>query len=209
MKYTRIICLLLTALSLCEGLQAQDQDTLAPKAWEHSIALNFYFFQDPFIILPTYEVNKGHLHLGARYNYEDLETFSFWAGYNFMGGKSLEFVITPMAGWIVGNTDGFGGGVLIQLDYKRFSFYAESEYVFDAQDDENDYFYNWTDISYTLTDWLYAGISLQRTKLYETDVDIQSGLLLGTSWKGIDMATYFYNPFLDESFLILTLSKDF
>ena len=199
----------MAGLYLPTKLQGQSQDTLKPTAWEHSVAFNFYFFQDPFIFLPTYEANKGHLHLGIRYNYEDLQTFSLWAGYNVMGGDALAYVITPMAGLIIGNTDGIAGGALIQLDYKRLSFYAESEYVVDVGQSENDYFYNWTDLSYTFSDWLYAGVSFQRTRLYDTNVDIQSGLLVGTSWKGIDIATYYYNPWLDDSFLILTLTKDF
>ena len=209
MKGSAKAVLALYALCLSQSLAAQANDTLPLRQWEHSLAFNFYFFQDPFIFLPTYEANKGHLHLGVRYNYEDLETFSAWAGYTFMGGNTMEYVITPMAGILVGSTDGFAMGTQIQLDYKRLSFYSESEYVFDVSDHRNDFFYNWTDISYTFTDWLYAGISLQRTRLYQSDVDIQSGLLVGTSLMDIDITTYFYNPFVDDPFLILTLAKDF
>lgn len=191
------------------SLSAQPQTTETVSDWEHSAALNFYFFQDPFIFLPAYEVNKGHLHFGARYNYEDLETFSAWAGYNFMGGNMLEYVITPMAGVIIGNTDGFAGGLQVELDYKRLSLYSESEYVFDVRGPQNDFYYNWTDISYAVTGWLNTGISFQRTRLYHSEADIQSGLLLGGSWKVIDITTYLYNPFSDDPFLILTFSRDF
>jgi len=200
-------------LIFISSLQAQDQDTAVLSPWEHSLAMNFYLFQDPFIFIPTYEVDKGHLHLGARYNYEDHKTFSAWVGYNFLGGKDLAYGITPMAGVLVGQTNAFAAGTIIRLDFRKFSFYSESEFIFDVVAYNNDfysgYFYTWTDLSYAFTDWLYAGMSVQKTRLYDTGPYIQRGLLVGGRLYDIDITGYFYELFSEDPFLILTVARDF
>ncbi len=195
------------------GILAQESDSTTFSKWEHSASLNFNFFQDAYYLLPTYEVNKGHLHLAGRYNYEDINTFSGWVGYNFMGGDHLAYVITPMVGGLVGRTNAFAAGALIQLDFSRFSFYSEAEMVFDVVVDGADYFgnyfYTWTDMSYALTDWLAVGLSVQNLRTYQSSPDIQRGLLVSTSVKEIDITGYFYSSLTADPFFILTLSKDF
>lgn len=205
--------LILVGLFLTTTVLAQENDTISISKWEHGVSLNFYFFQDPFIFLPIYDVNKGHLHLAARYNYEDIRTFSGWLGYNFIGGRTVEYVITPMAGFLVGNTNGFAAGTQIQLDYKRFSFYSESEFVFDVVAYNNDYFsnyfYTWTDIAYEVVDRLSIGLSVQKTRIYQEDSDIERGFLINTTTPLVDITGYFYSPFQKYPFFILTLSKEF
>ncbi len=196
---------------LCIGhlLVAQSAKPVIHSSWEHNVTFNNYFFSDAYIFLPTYEAEKGHLHLGARYNYEDLRTFSGWVGYNLMGGDELQYKITPMAGVIVGQTDGYAGGLLIGLDYGRFSFYTEAEYVSDINDHSNDFLYSWTDVTYTILDALWIGLSFQRTRLYQTDLDVQRGVLIGTAFFDLELTGYLYNLGVDHPFVILALSKDF
>jgi len=45
------------------------------------------------------------------------------------------------------------------------------------------FFYNWADFTYSRRDWLWLGTSAQRTRLYQTDLDIQRGLLVGAGLK--------------------------
>lgn len=198
---------------LSTEILAQDNDSSSMTRWEHSASLNFNFFQDAFYLLPTYEADKGHLHLGARYNYEDINTFSGWVGYNFMGGDHLEYVITPMVGGLVGRTNAFAAGALIQLDFRKISFYSEAEYVFDVVAYGNDYFgnyfYTWTDLSYALADWLSVGLSVQNLRTYQSSPDIQRGLLVNTALKEVDITGYFYSSLTADPFFILTLSRDF
>ncbi len=207
------ISLLGLGFFFASGILAQESDSTTFSRWEHSASLNFNFFQDAFYLLPTYEVSKGHLHLAARYNYEDINTFSGWVGYNFMGGNHLAYVITPMVGGLVGRTNAFAAGALIQLDFSRLSFYSEAEYVFDIVAYGNDYFsnyfYTWTDISYALADWLEVGLSVQNLRTYQSSPDIQRGLLISTSVKEVDITGYFYSSLTADPFFILTLSKDF
>jgi len=188
---------------------ANGQGSTDSSRWEFTTDANFYFIPDDFFFLPVFRADKNKLHLEARYNYEDRETFSAWAGYNFNGGNKLEYTITPMIGGIVGLTDGIAPGLEITLSYKGFELYTESEYLFDLEANENNFYYNWADLSYSPTDWLWFGISGQRTRLYQTDLEIQRGLFVGAGLKGWELNTYLYNVGFDDPFVLLTLSANF
>jgi hypothetical protein len=188
---------------------AQEEDTLSHSGWYHNFDPSFYIFRDDFFILPIYQANKDWLHLEARYNYEDMNTFSAWFGYNFSGGNRFEYTITPMAGGIAGNTYGIAPGLELTFSYFGFELYTESEYLFDLQDREGNFFYVWTDFTYSPLDWLWFGLSGQRTRLYETDLEVERGLLLGGGYRWFGLTGYLYNPGFDDPFVIITISLSF
>lgn len=177
--------------------------------WDFGADVNFYLMPDDFFVLPVFRADKNKLHLEARYNYEDFETFSGWIGYNFIGGGDLEYTITPMVGGVAGNSNGMGAGLEITLNYKRFELYTESENFFDFESSDNNFFYNWSDLTYSPADWLWFGISGQRTRLYQTDLDIQRGIILGAGYKNFELTTYTFNLGFDDPFFIITLSAGF
>ena len=177
--------------------------------WQFNPDISFYFIEDDFFILPVFRADKNKLHLEARYNYEDRETFSGWVGYNISGGNKLSYLITPMIGGVVGLTDGFAPGVEFTLGLGRFELYNEMEYLFDADSNENNYFYSWSDLTYSPTDWLWVGISGQRTRLYQTDVEYQRGLLIGAGLKSLELNAYFFNIDTDDPFIMVNLSVGF
>jgi len=76
---------------MAAGASAQDAQK-EPSPWAFAADANFYFIPNDFFVLPVFKADKAHLHLEARYNYEERETVSVWAGYNFAGGKKLEFM---------------------------------------------------------------------------------------------------------------------
>jgi len=125
------------------------------------------------------------------------------------GGKKLEYAITPMIGGVVGLTDGLAPGLEFTFAYGRFELYNEMEYVFDAESKENNYFYSWSDLTFAPKDWLWFGISGQRTRAYQTDVDYQRGLLIGAGLKGWELNTYFFNIDTDDPFIMINLSVGF
>ncbi len=196
------ILLLIPAVVLAQGDAPE-------KKWNFGVDANLYFFSDDFIGLPVVRADKNKLHLEARYNYEDLETFSGWVGYNWMGGKKIDFTITPMAGLVIGTVNGVSAGLEMTFTWKGFELYSESENVFDFEGQENNFFYTWTDLTWSPKDWLWVGISGQRTRLYQTDLEIQRGLLVGGGYKAWELTGYLYNVGFDEPFVLLTLSVSF
>ena len=186
--------------------RAQKVDTTEYSPWNHSLDACFYFFEDDFFILPIYKVDHNWLHLEARYNYEDMNTFSAWIGYNLSGGNKFEYTITPMIGGIVGNTDGFSPGLELTFGFYGFELYSESQYVIDFHSVESNYFYMWTDFTYAPLDWLWFGISGQRTKVYQTEFEVQRGLLVGGSYRWFGLTGYIFNWGFGDPFGVITLS---
>ncbi len=188
---------------------AQEAGNKPEPLWELGGDINLYLIPDETFVLPVLRADKNKLHLEARYNYEDFETFSAWLGYNFIGGKKVEYFITPMVGAAVGLTDGVAPGLEFTFTRNRFELYGELEYLFDFESKEYNFLYAWTDLTYTANDWLYFGVSGQRTRLYETDLDIQRGLFLGAARKNWELTTYVYNVGFDDPFVLLTVSVNF
>lgn len=201
-----IFLISLTVLGSFSLTQAQDSPTRTDKQWNFNTDMNFYFFSDDFFVLPVFKADRNKLHLEARYNYEDRETFSGWVGYNFNGEGKLEYTITPMVGGVVGLSSGIAPGLEMTFVYKNFELYSESEYFFDIGANENNFYYNWSDLTYSAKDWLWFGISGQRTRLYQTNLDIQRGLLIGAGVKNWEANTYIYNLGFDDPFFLLTIS---
>ena len=202
-------CLLISFVFGLAAAFAQAPPAEEPPVWEFNPDVSFYFLPDDFFVLPVFIADKNKLHLEARYNYEDRETFSGWVGYNISGGKKLEYTITPMVGGVVGLTDGLAPGLEFTFTYGRFELYNEMEYVFDLESDENSYFYSWSDFTFAPKDWLWFGISGQRTRVYQTDVDYQRGLLIGVGLKAWELNTYFFNIDTDDPFIMINLSVGF
>jgi hypothetical protein len=174
-------------------------DDESANRWSVSAAAYTYFVPDDRnYIQPTMTADRDRLHLEARYNYEDLHTVSAWAGYNFNVGEKLALEFTPMIGGLFGQTRGIAPGYKLSLAYGRLDLYSESEYVLDADDSSENFFYTWSELALSPTDWLRGGLVAQRTKAYETDLDIQRGLLVGVTYERVDLTTYVFNIGRDD-----------
>jgi hypothetical protein len=197
------IFLVLTVTHVKAQVQPALADSAAKPSWEFSAAANAYFLPDDFFVIPVLTADRNHLHLEARYNYEDFKTVSLWGGYAFWGGKNLEWNLIPMSGLVLGNTNGVAAGLEATLAYKRFEFYTEGEWLISFEDINENYIYFWSDLSYSPWDWLTIGYSGQRTRLYQTEKDIQKGFLAGVNYKKASLTSYFYNIGSPASFFVL------
>jgi hypothetical protein len=166
----------------------------SPKPWSFSFNLSGYIVPgDQSYASPTFSVDKQRLHFGARYNYEDKETGSLWAGYNFEIGQKVALQATPMIGGVFGHTAGIAPGYLASLSWRKIELSTEGEFVFDTRNTAGSFFYSWMELSYSPLQWWRAGIVAQRTKAYHTGLDVQRGILVGFSHKRIDFTTYVFN----------------
>jgi hypothetical protein len=147
--------------------------------------------------------DRGRLHLEGRYNYEDLETASVFAGYRFPIEGELSGGVTPMLGGVFGDTDGVAPGVEASLDWRRLAWYVEAEYVFDAHDSGDDFFYSWSTLLYGITDNLRAGLVLERSKLVETSWDVNPGLALEFKVRNMGFSVYAYDIGTDDFYAVV------
>jgi hypothetical protein len=86
------------------------------------------------------------------------------------------------------------------------SWYSESEYLIDAEDRDNDYFYAWSTLTYALTDSLSVGVVGERSKLVDTDFTVQRGLAVEFTHENFGMALYAYNLATDDSYAVVSFT---
>jgi hypothetical protein len=58
-------------------------------------------------------------------------------------------------------------------------------------------------------DWFRTGLVVQRTKAYETEFDVQRGLLAGFSYKKIDFTAYVFNFGWTDPTVVLAVGVNF
>jgi len=179
------------------------------KRWAFSLSAYTYIVENSRdFVQPTFRADHDWLHLEARYNYEDLDTTSVWVGYNWSVGEELTLDFTALVGGVFGRTEGVAPGYELTLAWRGLELYSEMEYVIDTEDSSESFLYTWSELTYALTDWLRAGVVIQRTKAYESDFDIQRGLMLGITYQWADFTAYVLNPD-DDPIFVLGVAFDF
>lgn len=172
---------------------AQDTATIPATDWSfYASAFGYVIPHEDSYVSPVVTGDRGKLHIEGRYNYEDQRTGSVWLGRNFSFGKKLKLDVTPMIGGVFGRSNGIAPGYTAVLSLGRFTIDSQAEYLFE-KDRSNSFFYVWSEFSYSPADWWRAGLVVQRTKAYQTDLDIQRGLLAGIAYKRWDFTAYVLN----------------
>ena len=158
---------------------------------------------------PTLSADRGWLHLEGRFNYEDLDTGSAWFGCNVSVGETVTLEFTPMIGAVFGNTNGIAPGYKGSLGWKMIQLYSESEFVIDTGRAANSFLYTWSEFEVAPVDWCRFGLVVQRTKVHETDSDIQRGFFAGVSYKGLDVTAYVFNPDASRPTVVVAVGLSF
>jgi len=143
---------------------------------------------------PTVTADRGRLHLEGRYNYEAKQTGSVWAGYNMSGGSTVEWELTPIAGVVFGSTDGIAPGYKGSLAWRALGLYSESEYVIDTNTTSDSFLYNWSELTLAPSERIRFGLVVQRTRAYQTERDVQRGLIVGYSYRRAELTFCLFNP---------------
>ena len=178
--------------------------------WEFGLSGALYVLPDEEdFVQPTFRADRGLFHFETRYNYEDRDSTSFFVGANFEFGDEVKLVLTPMIGGLAGQTDGIVPALEADFSVGLFEAYAEAEYVFDLDDSSSKYFYMWSELSFWPTAWLRAGIVTQRTRVFQTERDIERGLLVGFAFKRLDGSVYFFNPGSDDHYTVVSIGVSF
>ena len=158
---------------------------------------------------PTFSANRTWLHLEARYNYENLRTGSLWAGYNFAAGKKLVLDVTPMIGGVFGRTTGIAPGCEASLTYKELQLSISNEYVFDTTHKSGNFYDTWPQLTYSPSSWFRVGLVAQRTRAFQTSLDVQRGFLVGVSHKKWESTIYVFNAGFTDPTVVLEVGLNF
>ena len=99
--------------------------------------------------------------------------------------------------------------MLLDITYRKFDFYSESELLIDFESFENNYIYTWSELAFSPNDVIRFGLSANRTRIYQNDKEIQHGLFAEYSFGSFTAGLHYFNPFGDNYFLIGKLSYAF
>ena len=161
----------------------------------------------PYVFMPvaTFLSNRNW-YAEARYNYEELQTFSLYLGKSFTGDNRLSYSLTPVIGAAIGRFEGISTGLNIELEYDKFFFSAQSQYSKSTPKGKgsDDFFYSWSELGYQPLNWLYAGASFQHTY---TDYEklIEPGALVGFSFGRYSIPVYGFDLLNNERYFIIGL----
>jgi hypothetical protein len=177
-------------------------------SWSFTTYIDGYIApHSSFLASPIFTADHNHLHVEARYGYEDRHLGSLWAGYNFATGSNLKLQLTPMLGVVFGQQTGIAPGLEGLLSYKRLTFSSSAEYVFDVKNRDSDFFYAWPQITYAPVNWFRFGIAAQHTKVYNSKFNTDYGPVLTFSHKRVYFTSYLLN--VNNPIVILELGASF
>jgi len=114
-----------------------------------------------------------------------------------------------MIGGVFGDVNAVAPGLLFTLTYKKIELYSENEYLFDTSTKADNFFYTWTQLTYSPREWLTGGYVVQRTRAYQTPVDVQRGLLVGFTHGKVDFTTHIFNVGQTDPTVVLSLGYSF
>lgn len=190
--------------------QAGDGDTAdAPKT---TVAITGYYYamrDEPDFGVGVAAIDRGPLHLEARYNYEARNATSVFAGWKFSGGDAVAWEITPIVGGLFGAARGVVPGVEASVAWREIDFYIEAEYVRDLDDASASYFYSWSELGWRPAPWLRVGLAGQRTMIVDTDRELQGGVFVQGTAGSATLSVYAFNPDAGSRYVIVSLGVRF
>jgi len=185
------------------GVAAAPETTLA--------ATGFYYAMrdQPDFGVGVVALNRGSLHLEARYNYEARDSASVFVGWKLAGGDAVTFDLTPIVGALFGSARGFVPGLEASIGYGSLDAYIEAEYVRDLEQSSASYFYAWSELGWTPAEWLRIGLAGQRTRIVSNGRDLQRGAFVQLKGGKATLSVYAFNPDSAERYVIISLGVQF
>jgi len=191
-------------------LRAQNTDDSTGNKWSGTLEADYYFIpEDEIHPTITCYADYKSLHFEVRYNYEDFNTASVFAGKTWEKDGDFYFSITPMIGLAVGNTNGILPGFECSATFSKLSLYSENEYMFDFTGKEGNFFYSWTQLGDTIIKNMQAGVAAESFRLYKTKFDVQKGVYLEYNLGKFLFDVYHFNPFSKYNYTVASIAYNF
>jgi hypothetical protein len=168
-----------------------------------------YLEGNTYTFVPVVHVQTANnLYAEARYNYEEQKTFSVYLGKTFpKATKHLSYSFTPMVGGMLGQFKGGSAGLTMSLEYKKFFLSSQPQYTVFSGERSRSYFFQWSEVGYELTPWLFAGCSIQQTHYTQTKVNVtEAGVLMGFSLGKWIFPVYIFSPLSTSRYLVLGIT---
>ncbi len=96
-----------------------EADAQSEPAWSGAVTGMYYAMRDqPDFGVGVGSLDRGPLHLEARYNYEARDAGSAFVGWKFAGGDSVSYELTPIIGGLFGAARGVVPGLEASIGWR-------------------------------------------------------------------------------------------
>jgi len=192
------------------ALGAEPDARSGEPGWSGAITGYYYAMRDqPDFGVGIASLDRGSLHLEARYNYEARDSGSTFVGWKFEGGETVTFAVTPIVGALFGSTRGFVPGVEVSVGWRAFDVYVEAEYVRDLDQSDASYYYAWSELGFRPAEWLRIGLVGQRTQTIDSGRDLQRGIFGQLTLGKATLGVYAFNPDSASRYIIVSVGAQF
>lgn len=144
----------------------------------------------------------------ARYNYEEEQSLSLYAGKTFSREDSLSYSFTPLAGIVVGKFRGGSIGMNIALEYRKFIFSSVLQYTRSIENKNSNFLFSWSELGYQVTSYFYAGLTVQQTSLYQTACKWEPGIQVGLSYRKWVFPFYAFSPMDHKRYFVIGITRE-
>jgi hypothetical protein len=157
----------------------------------------YYYWQQKTtsIVVPkVYYESPKKWYTEFRYNWEELQTASLHFGRQINFKQLTNLTLTPVAGVLFGKLNGGSAGVILEMGFNKFLFLSEPQYVFSFHEKGENFLYSWSELSYEINSFSYAGLALQQTKIYGEENYFEPGIMAGFTLGRFDIPIYCFSP---------------
>jgi len=170
----------------------------------YGVDQDYYIYQNQRgSIVPTvYYQTKNNWYASLRYNYEEEETVSVQLGKTFSKEGIASYAITPLVGLLAGKFKGAGVGTLAELEVGKFSFYTEPEYCIRFNKPDENFFYNWSELSIQPSNFFYTGLALQTIKTRHEPYLFEPGFVLGFTIRNFEIPFYLFKTSPSSNYFV-------
>lgn len=192
--------------------QAAAEDAGAQRGVETTVTATGYYYamrDQPDFGVGIASLDRGSLHLEARYNYEARDSASAFVGWKFSREGAVTVELTPIVGALFGAARGVVPGVEASIGWKAFDIYIEAEYVHDTAQNSASYYYAWSELGWKPVEWLRVGLVGQRTHTIDDGRDLQRGVFGQLTIGKATLGVYAFNPDSAARYVIVSLGVGF
>ena len=156
----------------------------------------------------VHNLTEKGMYTEMRYNYEEARTASLYLGKIFNTNGDIGTSFTPAAGIVVGKYTGASVALNTELSYRNVFFNSQAQYTISAQKTTNNFYFNWSDLYYMSTPWLFTGVAMQQTGVYNTALKTETGVLMGFTKGKWTIPVYLFNVLNDQKYFIVGVNVE-
>jgi hypothetical protein len=172
---------------------------------------NYNYIKQPgaaaFVPMLHFET-KNNWYGELRYNYEDVRTISLFGGRTISGGKSVSYTLTPMFGVSAGQFTGLTSALNIDVEWRDFYVSVESQYSKTLKKDQADFFFNWSELGYSISEHVFTGLAVQYTREQDATYT-EPGVFAGFSFGNVSIPFYAFSPFRSDRYFVLGVNVEY